>query len=105
MHPALRKGPRFFSKNTPHFPLFFTKKHAPISFPAYGPEDVVVILTPDDSSCGRALKLLGGAESMEWNAGRGDRLPPWESGGRLPRKILKGKFSVKIQHCGPSKAA
>jgi len=71
MHPALRKGPRFFQKkNTPHFPLFY-KKHAPISFPAYGPEDVVVILTPDDSSCGRALKLLGGAESNKHGVERG----------------------------------
>jgi len=29
MHPALRKGTLFFYKNTPHFPLFFTKKHPP----------------------------------------------------------------------------
>ena len=36
MHPALRKGPPFFTKNTPYFP-FFHKKHRPISFPAYGP--------------------------------------------------------------------
>jgi len=53
MHPALRKGPLFtkkhtphfplfytkntphfplFYKNTPHFPLFFTKKHPPFHF-------------------------------------------------------------------------
>ena len=38
MHPALRKGPLFYNKTHPHFPLFFTKKHPPpISFPAYRP--------------------------------------------------------------------
>ena len=35
MHPALRKGPRFFTKNTPIFHFFY--KTPPISFPAYGP--------------------------------------------------------------------
>ena len=46
MHPALRKGPLFYTKHPP-FPTFFTKKTPcifhftkntpPISFPAYGP--------------------------------------------------------------------
>ena len=35
MHPALRKGPLFYTKET-HFPLFY--KTPPISFPAYGPD-------------------------------------------------------------------
>jgi len=60
MHPVLRKAPLFFYKtpfifhfflqNTPHFLLFydlspivqFFTKH-PISFPAYGPADVLVL--------------------------------------------------------------
>ena len=45
MHPALRKGPFFYKKNTPDYPLFLTKTppfstfiyNPPISFPAYGP--------------------------------------------------------------------
>jgi len=35
MHPALRKGPLFYNKKHPHFPLFY--KPPPISFPAYRP--------------------------------------------------------------------
>ena len=42
MHPALRKGPLFFTNNTPHFPLFFYKKHPPFHFLPTGLfEDVI----------------------------------------------------------------
>ena len=36
MHPSMRKGPLFFTKKHPYFPLFFTKNTPSISFPAYG---------------------------------------------------------------------
>jgi len=50
MHPALRKGPLFFTKKHPHFPLFFTKTPAPISFPAYGPVCMFAVLHSESSS-------------------------------------------------------
>jgi len=49
MHPALKKGP-LFTKNTPHFPLFFTKHTPHISFPAYGPGGSVCLLVATLSS-------------------------------------------------------
>jgi len=36
MHPAMRKGPLFFTKNTLIFHFFYKKNTPSISFPAYG---------------------------------------------------------------------
>ena len=62
MHPALGKGPlftkhphfplsyitppifHFFYKKHPHFPLFYKKNTPPISFPAYGPGWLTVVV-------------------------------------------------------------
>ena len=43
MHPALKKGPLFFTNNAPIFHFFYKKTPLPISFPAYGP-----VISPSD---------------------------------------------------------
>jgi len=53
MHPALRKGSLFYK--TPPFSTFFTKKHPPISFPAYGPVCVCPIRSPHAAAAGLLL--------------------------------------------------
>jgi len=54
MHPALRKGP------------LFTKKHPPISFPAYGPESVVNVKRGYDIQASLIEFQQNASDASQW---------------------------------------